>query len=192
MGGWPGLDFQTWDYAYDVEPTIMTHSATRAIGEISRNPSHYRAEQYDSDLGLYYLRARYYNPLTGRFLSRDPEDGEQVNPKTLHKYLYADGDPINAFDASGREALFETGKLLDRSTRQTAIATAAFRSLINGAFCLIIGGIEQYANIRDLKDPVSKPLSFYCYITTGASVAVGVGLLVLKFGAAIAAAFATP
>jgi RHS repeat-associated protein len=31
----------------------------------------YRGEQYDSDLNLYYLRARYYNPATGRFLSRD-------------------------------------------------------------------------------------------------------------------------
>ena len=31
----------------------------------------YRGEQYDSDLGLYYLRARYFNPLTGRFLTKD-------------------------------------------------------------------------------------------------------------------------
>ncbi len=31
----------------------------------------YRGEQWDSDLGLYYLRARYYNPLTGRFMSRE-------------------------------------------------------------------------------------------------------------------------
>ena len=30
----------------------------------------YRGEEYDPDLGLYYLRARYYNPLTGRFMSR--------------------------------------------------------------------------------------------------------------------------
>ena len=58
--------------------------------------ANYRAEQYDSDLSLYYLRARYYNPLTGRFLSRDPEDGKSVDPKTLHKYLYAGGDPVNA------------------------------------------------------------------------------------------------
>jgi RHS repeat-associated protein len=31
----------------------------------------YRGEQYDPDLNLYYLRARYFNPLTGRFLTRD-------------------------------------------------------------------------------------------------------------------------
>ena len=67
----------------------------------------YRGEQYDSDLGLYYLRARYYNPLTGRFMSRDPEEGKTWDPKSLHKYLYADGDPVNRLDPRGRAALVE-------------------------------------------------------------------------------------
>jgi RHS repeat-associated protein len=62
----------------------------------------YRGEQFDSDLGLYYLRARYYNPNSGRFMSRDPEDGKAKDPKTLHKYLYAGGDPINAVDPTGK------------------------------------------------------------------------------------------
>jgi RHS repeat-associated protein len=62
----------------------------------------YRGEQYDSDLGLYYLRARYYNTMTGRFVSMDPENGIVTDPKTLHKYLYANGDPINRIDPSGR------------------------------------------------------------------------------------------
>jgi hypothetical protein len=38
-------------------------------------------------------------------MSRDPEDGESTDPKTLHKYLYAGGDPINRFDPSGRAEL---------------------------------------------------------------------------------------
>ena len=63
----------------------------------------YRGEQFDSDLGLYYLRARYYNPQTGRFLSRDPEEGVPTDPKTLHKYLYAGGDPVNLKDPTGRD-----------------------------------------------------------------------------------------
>jgi len=90
----------------------MTLSATCATGEASRNSSHYRGEQYDSDLGLYYLRARYYNPLTGRFLSRDPEDGKVKDPKTLHKYLYAGGDPVNALDPTGRAELFESSIII--------------------------------------------------------------------------------
>jgi RHS repeat-associated protein len=62
----------------------------------------YRGEQYDPDLGLYYLRARYYNPITGRFMSRDPLDGYIDEPATLHKYLYAGGDPVNVIDPSGQ------------------------------------------------------------------------------------------
>ena len=67
----------------------------------------YRGEQFDSDLGLYYLRARYYNPQTGRFISRDPDDGKSYDPKTLHKYLYAGGDPVNRIDPMGRDDFME-------------------------------------------------------------------------------------
>jgi RHS repeat-associated protein len=71
----------------------------------------YRGEQYDPDLGLYYLRARYYNPASGRFMSRDPEDGKIRILATLHKYLYAFGDPVNRIDPRGRESMLETGSL---------------------------------------------------------------------------------
>jgi len=53
--------------------------------------------------------ARYYNPATGRFLSRDPEDGGARDPASLHKYLYANGDPVNGLDPSGRADATETG-----------------------------------------------------------------------------------
>jgi len=62
----------------------------------------YRGEQFDPDLGLYYLRARYYNPLTGRFMSRDPEDHPLTDIKELHRYLYAGGNPVNAVDPTGK------------------------------------------------------------------------------------------
>jgi RHS repeat-associated protein len=62
----------------------------------------YRGEQYDPDLSLYYLRARYYNPVTGRFLSVDPEAGEGQR-----RYEYAAADPINGMDPSGNEAIIE-------------------------------------------------------------------------------------
>jgi RHS repeat-associated protein len=100
----------------------MTTAAICATREVSWRPSFYRGEQYDSDLGLYYLRARYYNPATGRFVSMDPENGIPTDPKTLHKYLYAGGDPVNAKDPTGRADVMETG-LLEAALFTAAVAT---------------------------------------------------------------------
>lgn len=86
----------TDSYEYDAFGNSFTVSGS------TPNEMMYRGEQFDNDLGLYYLRARYYNPLTGRFVNRDPSNGIVTDPKTLHKYLYADGDPINTEDPSGR------------------------------------------------------------------------------------------
>ncbi|MBZ5726561.1 MAG: hypothetical protein LAP87_16365 [Acidobacteriia bacterium] len=61
----------------------------------------YRGEQYDADLSLYYLRARFFSPLSGRFLSMDPAVGVTMDPATLHKYLYASSNPINRMDPTG-------------------------------------------------------------------------------------------
>lgn len=63
-----------------------------------------RGEQYDPDLNLYYLRARYLNPLTGRFLTRDPDEGVLAEPMTLQKYVYAADDPIDQIDPTGWQA----------------------------------------------------------------------------------------
>ena len=83
----------------------------RAVEPKTRVRSFCSGEQYDQDLGLYYLRARYYNPNTGRFLSRDPLDGLAKDPASLHKYLYANGDPINGIDPSGRADAYEYAAL---------------------------------------------------------------------------------
>ena len=88
----------TDEYEYDAYGNSFTKQGT------TPNNYLYRGEQYDPDLGLYYLRARYYNPLTDRFLSRDPEVPDMGNPrdpKTLHKYLYAGADPVNLEDPRG-------------------------------------------------------------------------------------------
>ena len=79
----------------------------------------YRGEQYDSDLGLYYLRARYYNPSTGRFMSRDPEDHPLTDIRELHKYLYVGGDPVNWADPTGRSA-YEVGFQLGAALAKAA------------------------------------------------------------------------
>ena len=96
----------TDEYEYDAFGNSFTRQGT------TPNNYLYRGEQFDSDLGLYYLRARYYNPTTGRFLSRDPEDGKETDPASLHKYLYANGDPVNGFDPRGHEDEISVASLL--------------------------------------------------------------------------------
>jgi RHS repeat-associated protein len=55
----------------------------------------------EDETGLVYMRARYYEPGTGRFISEDPaRDGGNW-------YLYADGDPVGKVDADGCDAEYD-------------------------------------------------------------------------------------
>ncbi|MFZ2872494.1 RHS repeat-associated core domain-containing protein, partial [Zavarzinia sp.] len=62
----------------------------------------YSGEQFDVELQMQYLRARYYDQNTGRFASLDPFGGNNYDPQSLHKYAYAHGDPVNNIDPEGR------------------------------------------------------------------------------------------
>lgn len=50
-----------------------------------------------------YLRARYYQPEKGRFLTRDTYTGEDDEPLSLHLYTYCGNDGVNAWDPSGHK-----------------------------------------------------------------------------------------
>jgi RES domain-containing protein len=50
---------------------------------------------------MYYLRARWYDQQTGRFNRMDPFAGNNQDPQSLHKYLYAHSNPVNVTDKSG-------------------------------------------------------------------------------------------
>ncbi|MCL4854059.1 MAG: hypothetical protein KJZ78_22095 [Bryobacteraceae bacterium] len=65
----------------------------------------YTGEYFDARSGLEYLRARWYDPSTGRFNRLDPFAGNLNDPLSLHKYLYTHGDPINGTDPTGLETL---------------------------------------------------------------------------------------
>ncbi len=54
----------------------------------------YAGEQFDPDLGLYYNRARYLDVRTGRFWGMDEFEGDAQSPVSLHRYLYANLDPV--------------------------------------------------------------------------------------------------
>ncbi|MDQ4682039.1 RHS repeat-associated core domain-containing protein, partial [Stenotrophomonas maltophilia group sp. RNC7] len=82
-------------YDYDIfgNPILTVEAYSNAI--------RYAGEFYDEETGLYYLRARYYNPYIGRFISEDSYWGEDTNPLSLNLYVYCYNDPIKFVDPTG-------------------------------------------------------------------------------------------
>ena len=65
------------------------------------SPYGYTGEWWEADAGLLHLRARWYAPGTGTFLSRDAWPGDMLRPGTLHPYGYVGQNPINLSDPTG-------------------------------------------------------------------------------------------
>ena len=64
-----------------------------------------QGEEQDAT-GLYYLRARYMDPATGTFTSMDTYAGSISDPTSLHKYLFANANPVMNSDPSGNFTLY--------------------------------------------------------------------------------------
>jgi len=61
----------------------------------------FTGEQHDAATGFTHLRARQYDPVTGRFASEDPLAGSAALPQTQNPYAYAVNDPVGFSDPSG-------------------------------------------------------------------------------------------
>lgn len=75
----------------------------------------YTGQQFDKSTGLYDLRARFYSPNVGKFLSQDTYAVNFGNPIELNRYGYAAGNPINFSDPSGNSPTQEYGSTLTTS-----------------------------------------------------------------------------
>lgn len=78
-------------YTFDAYGNLTNTAPTLA------NPFQFAGQYSDAESGLYYLRARYYDPLVGSFISRDP-----AVALTTMAYEYASDSPVDYRDSSGR------------------------------------------------------------------------------------------
>jgi len=82
------------NYAYD------PFGVPVVAGDAS-NPYRFTGEAWDEEVELLYLRARYYQPDTGRFITKDPWPGYVWQPGTLNGYVYVTDNPANYVDPAG-------------------------------------------------------------------------------------------
>jgi RHS repeat-associated protein len=98
-------------FLMDTNGTITDRYTYDAFGNLiastGSTPNNYLycGQQWDPDLGLYYNRARYLNTDTGRFWTSDTTEGNNEDPLSLHKYLYAEDDSIDGIDPTGHDWL---------------------------------------------------------------------------------------
>jgi len=141
-------------YSYDAFGNLLSSTGT--------TPNHYlyRDEQYDQALDLYYLRARHYNPTTGRFMGRDAADGDLETPASLHKYAYASGNPVNQIDPSGSDAVADYGSVTLNISLSRAVITGLQVTAAAIACADLWIGTKAYA--ESVAGPLGHVVTFPC------------------------------
>ncbi len=141
-------------YDYDAYGNLISRTGT--------TPNNYlfSGEQFDPDLGLYYLRARYHNPDTGRFWTQDSYEGSGSDPSSLHKYTYCANNPVNAWDPSGN---FTVGELSQSTLIRSTLSFSLWGAVSGGTEALLRGA-----------DPVTGAISG---ALSGAVCGAGFGLI---------------
>ena len=99
-------------YTYDAFEKILTVKDTAGndvpltldFHVANLNPFRYRGYIYDDETGLYYLKSRYYDPETGRFINADIYCDTMSNILGTNMFTYCNNNPVNQVDPEGTDA----------------------------------------------------------------------------------------
>jgi len=114
-------------------------------------PIRYAGYYFDAETGMYYLKARYYSPELGRFLTKDTFKGFNENPQSLNLYAYCNGNPVMNVDPSGQYSFtfsfgFKSYVTLEGGWNWIGIAfNITPGGLINVGIGVAVGGAVGYA-----------------------------------------------
>ncbi|MBN2488770.1 MAG: RHS repeat protein, partial [Methanosarcinaceae archaeon] len=115
----------------DSKESIKTIYLYDAFGQIDKELGHvdndflFTGEQMDDETGLIYLRARYYDPDTGRFITKDPFVGFISKTQSINRYVYTMNNPVNHIDPSGYSSEMVNSKKIKKNPLAMIIPTAS-------------------------------------------------------------------
>jgi RHS repeat-associated protein len=145
-------------YDYDAYGNLVASTGSTA------NEYLYDGQRWDADLGMYHLRARYYEPGRGRFATVDPLNGVPTNPISLNKYLYANADPVNLSDPLGLASLFEYNIQIGPRVYSVALHPAHHSWTILGykVFCVHLQLLTYLSGVSGSASRIQIPILPFC------------------------------
>ena len=136
------------NYTYDAFGTLTPQIAAPKTRYL------YAGQQFDKATGLYSMRARYYAPAQGRFLSRDSASFTLRSPRELNRYGYTANNPINGFDPSGHDLIGYSAqnKQSEEESRELTIVGPSVRnaSALSSAVLLRMSALTASARVLEL------------------------------------------
>lgn len=150
------------EYYYDVWGNYAINDTSNiGLGEI--NPFRYRGYFYDTDMGLYYLKTRYYDPEVGRFINMDSifyADVQVING--LNLYAYCGNNPVVNIDKEGTFFL-------------TALLVGALVGMVVGGAVAGVSSANNGAEGLELVGDIAAGVLVGAAI--GATIGAGIGLV---------------
>ena len=134
-------------YTYDAwgNHTVTDYTEFN-LGNI--NPIRYCGYYYDAETGLYYLKSRYYDPQTGRFISMD--DISYLDPETIggaNLYAYCLNNPVMYVDPSGHAVISLLAGLIIGGLVSWGLSVLFGEHLVTGTGLAITGGSAVVSGI---------------------------------------------
>jgi RHS repeat-associated protein len=129
-------------WRYDYEPYGAQLTATKVVTSAPANPARYTGEYLDTELTDYNLRARQYDPTTGRFRATDPVTPARID-QYVSAYAYANNQPGVYTDPSGLvPSLGDIAGGIDDGVRAVAgggarIVGSGVKELVGGTYQMV-------------------------------------------------------
>jgi RHS repeat-associated protein len=144
----------------------------------------------DEENGLLYIRARYYSPERGRFITKDPTTGKDSDSQSLNRYIYALNNPVRLIDISGLSAQETSGQTLSLATSDNIFSHNWLISPYTGGLSTQMAGTTPMYGVSSGNTSIdndwinSRPVTF---VLGSSEILVGVYGTVLSGSVAIAA-----